>query len=247
MTARLKSSTMGLFNTFSEALRESTSLKVAVLLFILLAYPVSNLFYNLYFHPLAKFPGPKLWAVSRLPFVFNLLRGNLIKRQRQLHEKYGPILRMAPDEISFANEEAWNDIYAWRKGHKRALRDPAFAIAPESKVDNIITTSNAKFHARVRGLVSTSFSEDSLSSQASLVESHADMFVDQFHRAAIALENSDKGALFDLTDWLNFFTMDVVRADFFYTLWSTQLMIITLDWRFDIWRVFWLSRQWSIP
>ena len=55
-----------------------------------------------------------------------MVRGTLIRRERELHEKYGEIIRLAPDEISFANEQAWNDIYTSRRGHKRALRDPVF-------------------------------------------------------------------------------------------------------------------------
>ncbi|KAK7746481.1 hypothetical protein SLS53_002440 [Cytospora paraplurivora] len=30
----------------------------------------------------------------------------------RLHEKYGPVLRIAPDELSYASAEAWQDIYA---------------------------------------------------------------------------------------------------------------------------------------
>ena len=84
--------------------------------------------YNLFLHPLAgRFPGPKLWAASRLPFIYCLLTGKLIHRQRELHEKYGDVIRIAPDEVSFANERAWDDIYTFRRGHKRALRDKVFA------------------------------------------------------------------------------------------------------------------------
>jgi hypothetical protein len=81
-----------------------------------------------YFHPLSKFPGPKLWAASRLPFIYCLITGQLIHREKQFHEKYGDFFRLAPDEVSFANEEAWNDIYAFRPGHKRTLRDKAYYI-----------------------------------------------------------------------------------------------------------------------
>lgn len=84
--------------------------------------------YNLYFHPLKDFPGPKLWAASRLPFVYSLLTGKLVKRERQFHEKYGEIIRLAPDEVSFASEQAWNDIYAFRRANKRAGRDKAYYI-----------------------------------------------------------------------------------------------------------------------
>ena len=117
---------------------------------------------------------------------------------------------MAPDEISFASEEAWNDIYAWRKGHKRAIRDPAFSVAPEDQADNIITTSNAKFHTGVHGLMSNSFTDDALSQQFSLIESHADIFIRQLWRTATALNVNAKGGLVNLTDWLNSFTIDVV-------------------------------------
>lgn len=82
--------------------------------------------YNLYFHPLARFPGPKHWAVSRLPFIYCLLTGKLVRREREFHEKYGEIIRLAPDEVSFASEEAWNDIYAYRPGHKRALKNKVY-------------------------------------------------------------------------------------------------------------------------
>jgi hypothetical protein len=83
--------------------------------------------YNLCFHPLARrFPGPKLWAASRLPYIFALMTGNLVRRQREFHEIYGHHVRIAPDEVSFSDEQSWNDIYAFRKGHKRALRDKTF-------------------------------------------------------------------------------------------------------------------------
>ena len=49
-------------------------------------------------------------------------------REREFHEKYGDIIRLAPDEISFADEQAWNDIYAFRRGHKRAARDKAYYL-----------------------------------------------------------------------------------------------------------------------
>lgn len=99
-------------------------------------YPTVQVIYNLYFHPLSKFPGPKLWAASRLPFVCSLLTGKLVRREREFHEKYGDIIRLAPDEVSFASEEAWNDIYSFRRGHKRALRDKAYYIGNPQPVEN---------------------------------------------------------------------------------------------------------------
>lgn len=63
-----------------------------------------------------------------MPYIYCLLTGKLVKREREFHEKYGDIIRLAPDEISFANEEAWNEIYSFRPGHKRAVRDKAYYV-----------------------------------------------------------------------------------------------------------------------
>ncbi|KAF7923180.1 uncharacterized protein EAE98_007885 [Botrytis deweyae] len=184
--------------------------KIAVAFLALLAYPISNAIYNIYFHPLAKFPGPKLWTASRLPFIYYLLTGQLVKKVKEFHDIYGEFYRLAPDEVSFASEQAWNDIYTFRRGHKRALRDKVWYIAPNNQADNLITKTDFKFHARVRGLMSNSFTDEALRTQHPLIESHADMLISKIREAAEKPENSTRGARINITDWLNFFTMDII-------------------------------------
>ena len=47
--------------------------------------------YRLYFHPLARFPGPKLAALSQwYEFYYDVvLKGRYIFKIKELHEKYG--------------------------------------------------------------------------------------------------------------------------------------------------------------
>lgn len=54
-------------------------------------YRLSKVIYNLYFHPLAKFPGPKLAAASHLyEFYWSVIRdGEFIWVLERLHKKYG--------------------------------------------------------------------------------------------------------------------------------------------------------------
>ena len=131
----------------------------------------------------------------------------MTRRQRQLHEHYGPVFRVAPDEISSASEEAWNDIGTY--GEKDTNAPSEIPHSLQGHEDNLITTSNVRFHARVRGLMSHFSTEESLRAQSTLIERHANPFVRQFAKSANANENREKGALFNLTDWLNFFTMDI--------------------------------------
>lgn len=47
--------------------------------------------YRLYFHPLAKFPGPKLVALTQWPeFYWDAIqRGQFVFHIKAMHEKYG--------------------------------------------------------------------------------------------------------------------------------------------------------------
>jgi hypothetical protein len=80
-------------------------------------YLVGLATYRLYFHPIARFPGPKLAALSRwYKFYYDVVcRGQLTFHIHALHQKYGlyplspflsiwltcpgPIVRIAPDEL----------------------------------------------------------------------------------------------------------------------------------------------------
>ena len=82
--------------------------------------------------------------------------------------------------------------------------------APNDQADNLITTSDTKFHARVRGLLSNSFTEVALRTQHPLIHYHTDILVSKLHQLAVAPDSLEKGALINMTDWLNFLTMDVI-------------------------------------
>ncbi|KAF2864896.1 cytochrome P450 [Massariosphaeria phaeospora] len=95
---------------------------------------------RIWFHPLSKHPGPRLWAASRIPYVVSLLRGTLNEDMLGFHLKYGDIVRLAPNELSFAVEEGWRDIYMHRPGHKETQKDKVWYIAPNDMPQNIVTT-----------------------------------------------------------------------------------------------------------
>ena len=61
-----------------------------------------------FFGPLSKVPGPKLWAISRIPRMYMEWQGEEAAGIAELHKKYGPVVRLAPNEVSFAGgAQAW--------------------------------------------------------------------------------------------------------------------------------------------
>ncbi|CAG8956484.1 hypothetical protein HYFRA_00003870 [Hymenoscyphus fraxineus] len=84
----------------------------AVLLCILLF--IFQAFRRLYFHPLAHIPGPKLAALTWwYEFYFDGIKGGkYVFKIQELHKKYGPIIRVTPDEIHVNDVGFLDDVYA---------------------------------------------------------------------------------------------------------------------------------------
>ena len=125
---------MSILGVIVEEMRYHVGLNTIICGFLILVIPTTVVIRNLYYHPLSRFPGPKLWAVSRLPYIHALLNATLVKRTQQFHNMHGEIVRIAPDELSFASEEAWHDIYAHRRGHKRAPRDKTLFVCEQIRI-----------------------------------------------------------------------------------------------------------------
>ena len=61
------------------------------LIFTLIIYTISLAFYRLFFHPLARFPGPKLAALTRYYEAYYdvVQNGQYTFKIAELHRKYG--------------------------------------------------------------------------------------------------------------------------------------------------------------
>jgi hypothetical protein len=66
---------------------------------------------------LAQIPGPVSRHLSILPYIQDLISGRSVNSTVALHKKYGDVVRLAPNEVSFTSgESAWPDIYGFRTG-----------------------------------------------------------------------------------------------------------------------------------
>lgn len=79
-------------------------------------YTFASAFYIAFLGPLRKYPGPPLRALSEYPLLLSLWRGNEARDYVALHAKYGPVVRVAPNKLSYAGgAQAHKDIYGFRK------------------------------------------------------------------------------------------------------------------------------------
>lgn len=62
---------------------------VAAAFAFLVVYFIVRTVYNVFFHPLAKYPGPKLAAVSRIWLWSREMKGDLVEYMMELHRIHG--------------------------------------------------------------------------------------------------------------------------------------------------------------
>jgi len=67
--------------------------------------------YQIYFHPLAHVSGPHLAAWTSWYKAYYIHFGDISTHTVLLHQKYGKVVRIAPNELSFASIESTKKIY----------------------------------------------------------------------------------------------------------------------------------------
>ncbi|KAF2185207.1 benzoate 4-monooxygenase cytochrome P450 [Zopfia rhizophila CBS 207.26] len=132
--------------------------------------PSVHILYLRYLHPLAKYPGPFFWTVSRIPFALSLQSGHLVHDTKRFHDQYGTIVRLAPNELSFIEPQAWYDIYGHRKkGHKEFMKNPIWTPPSPNGVHSLINAAE-KDHPRMRKPLVPAFSSKALRDQEATVQ-----------------------------------------------------------------------------
>ncbi|KAI1860178.1 hypothetical protein JX265_010102 [Neoarthrinium moseri] len=158
--------------------------------------------YLLIFHPLAKFPGPKLWAISRIPWAYYIITGDLWLVLDRLHEKYGTIVRIAPDEVTTINPAAWKDIYIT----KPVLAKDPYSLTPPLNGAHSLFTAEGDTHRRLRGALVNGFADKSLRDQAPIVEGYANQMIARLRREVA--QSSDGNV--DIQKLYGYATFDIV-------------------------------------
>ncbi|KAM0544798.1 hypothetical protein ACHAPJ_011625 [Fusarium lateritium] len=146
---------------------------------VLASWTVYTIIYRLYFHPLAKFPGPRLAACSQLWFVRAWSSGRYPFLMRQLHDKYGDVVRISHNELSFRSATAFRDIYNHvSKERNLFLKSDFFYILdPSGSRPNIVFAREPQDHRQQRRSLSHAFSSKALRDNEDSVKYHDGLFI----------------------------------------------------------------------
>ncbi|KAI5194235.1 benzoate 4-monooxygenase cytochrome P450 [Aureobasidium subglaciale] len=123
---------------------------------------------------------------------------------KDLHDKYGDVVRISPTQLSYNTAEAWKEIYGHRLGKNQLEKDPSFYF--KQKEGPSIFISNDADHSRMRRLVSHAFSTQALLEQEPLIMGYIDLLVNKLW----AEIRSPSHGMVDIVKWFNCTTFDII-------------------------------------
>ncbi len=175
-----------------------------IILSLSITYLILLPFYRLYIHPLSSYPGPKLLATTNLVHIRHVLRGSWVHKVLALHEQYGPVVRVAPNEISYVTEEAWNDIYKTARGQEQLKK--FLPTTPKRWENGLFDNKSDEEHQFIRKRLSPALSDRGVHSREAVLRRHVDFMM---KRLKEQISTSGEAAL-DVLDWFQSVTTDVI-------------------------------------
>ncbi|KAF7317104.1 hypothetical protein HMN09_00445100 [Mycena chlorophos] len=152
------------------------------------------------FHPLAKYPGPLIGRISKVWFAVIALSGKQHLYYKTLHERYGDVVRIGPNELSFRHVDSVNPMLGIRGMPKGEYWD---GRAPENAVRPLLALRDPKEHARRRRAWNRAFSTPQLREYQAIVEARINQLLD------ILTGKTDQSI--DLSKWLGWLTLDIMN------------------------------------
>ncbi|EAQ93071.1 hypothetical protein CHGG_01306 [Chaetomium globosum CBS 148.51] len=183
---------------------------------LLLTYPFLTLTYNLLLHPLRHIPGPLLDRASPLPWAIRHALGTSAFHTERLHVRYGAVVRIAPNHLSFTSPRAWRDIYGSlpRDGSYTSVwpevsKSKTFTSATDDQEESVIQAGFHE-HARLRRALAPGFTDAALRVQERVFRGYVERLVGKIgEKCGGGGGGGEKGAVMDVEKWYNWTTFDI--------------------------------------
>ncbi|KAI7230270.1 hypothetical protein KC330_g7052 [Hortaea werneckii] len=171
---------------------------------IAITYLLSAVVYRLYFHPLAKYPGP-FWArLSVIPSWWHTQKQDRHVWLYSLQEEYGTTFRYRPDAVLVNTPTAFKTIFGPRGNVKKS--DDYYRVWPKTiDVKSTWNVTDVHEHARKRRVLNHAFSEKALRSAEPSVHSNVDRWLDLFQE-----QGANGAKSFNMAHKINYLVFDIL-------------------------------------
>ncbi|KAJ2987475.1 hypothetical protein NUW58_g4482 [Xylaria curta] len=168
---------------------------------ILAAGAFTYVIYQYVFSPLAAFPGPLVAKFTKIWRAYGMYKGTWHRDLVDLHRKYGPVVRIGPNELSVGDPEAFRQIY---RASKAFPKGACYSVIQGTRPFDLANERNEKIHGAQRRLVARPYSMDS----TKRFEPQIDVLLDTLLRQLDGFAKTSQ--VFDLGFWIQLYAFDVI-------------------------------------
>jgi hypothetical protein len=135
---------------------------------------------RIYFSPISHFPGPKLAAATLwYQFYYDVvLGGQYVWKIRDLHKKYGPIVRISPFELHVSDPSFVDELYPGPGSHKRDRWE--WAMKGIGVPGATLVTTEHDVHKIRRAALNPFFSKGMIRKLQPLIDAKVDQLIERF-------------------------------------------------------------------
>ncbi|KAH7309879.1 cytochrome P450 [Stachybotrys elegans] len=162
------------------------------------AYWIARVIYNLAFHPLAKYPGPKIAAATDVWWAYKSTTGRYPWIIQDLLEQYGDVVRIAPNELVFLTPQAAKDIYLAQEKNLELFVQVGYD-ALDTGDGGISGETNPVEHREIAKRLAPAFSSRNFKAKEPTIHKHIDLFVDKMKNIGAGPRGAE---LRQWSDWL---------------------------------------------
>ncbi|KAI0808884.1 cytochrome P450 [Xylaria sp. FL0064] len=185
--------------THSERLTTASSFLASGIL-VIRAILVS--IYNVFFHPLAKYPEPRLASVSDIWVAYHYSSGKWPWVVERTIKKYGDIVRIGPNPLVFLEPQAAIDVHEPKRDLKDTFIKTPLIDGLSDEDDDLLWERNPEKHRVISKTMSPAFSGNSLRAKVPTLNRHIDLMISQMR------EHGQGEAGLDVSVWFTWLAMD---------------------------------------
>ncbi|KAI1176073.1 cytochrome P450 [Nemania sp. FL0916] len=185
---------------------------------ILPVFFISRMVYRRYATPLRSLPGPFFASCTRLWKIRSVISENTQWDHVDLHRKYGPVVRIGPNEVSFSSPQVARNLLS---AGKRFYKTDFYSVFPPPENPDIFTEIREEVHAMKKKVANVPYSMAAMRQLSPFIDDTIELLVSQlsdFCNTAADPIDSKEGSLdrkkphpsLDLGAWLHYFAFDVL-------------------------------------
>ncbi|KAK5637155.1 hypothetical protein RRF57_012867 [Xylaria bambusicola] len=177
---------------------------------------LTRMVYRRYASPLRSIPGPFLASCSRLWKVRSTVQENTHWDHLELHRKYGPVVRIAPNEVSFSSPQVARNLLS---AGKRFYKTDFYSVFPPPENPDIFTEIREEVHAMKKKVANVPYSMAAMRQLSPFIDDTIEFLVsrmDGFCTDPTTVSKEDfynwkkPQPILDLGNWLHYFAFDVL-------------------------------------